>query len=118
MLSVSISYCDLFKCLYFADTTKRGDRGGEKEAQRQGEDRVTSQITLIFGHFYCNSTMEAPLWTPQLQNRIKCITQQPTFPVYMHESSTLGKSYEIKLRCYWERLKEQFGNLGNLKGTQ
>jgi hypothetical protein len=27
VLSYSISYCDLIKCLYFADTTERGDRG-------------------------------------------------------------------------------------------
>ncbi len=33
-------YWDLLKCLYFAETIKRGDRGW-KEAQRQGEDRVT-----------------------------------------------------------------------------
>jgi hypothetical protein len=42
----SISYWDLLKSLYFADTTERGDRGW-KEAQRQGEDRVTLWITLI-----------------------------------------------------------------------
>jgi hypothetical protein len=40
-------YWDLLKCLYFADTTKRWDRGW-KEAQRQGEDRVTLPITLIY----------------------------------------------------------------------
>jgi hypothetical protein len=34
------------KCLYFADTTEREDRG-RKEAQRQGEDRVTLRITLL-----------------------------------------------------------------------
>jgi hypothetical protein len=47
MLSFSISYWDLVKCLYFADTTEREDRGW-KEAQRQGEDRVTLRITLLF----------------------------------------------------------------------
>jgi hypothetical protein len=38
----------LLKCLYFGDTTERfpGDSGW-KEAQRQGEDRITLQITLI-----------------------------------------------------------------------
>jgi len=46
LLSCKISYWDLLKCLYFADTTERGDRGW-KEAQRQGEDRVTVQITLL-----------------------------------------------------------------------
>jgi hypothetical protein len=40
MLSFSISYPDLIKLLYFADLTQRGDRG-LKEAQRQGEDRMT-----------------------------------------------------------------------------
>jgi hypothetical protein len=46
ILSCSISYWDFKKCLYFADTTEWGDRGS-KEGQRQGEDRVTLQITLI-----------------------------------------------------------------------
>ncbi len=46
ILSCSISYWDLLKCLYFADTTEWGDRGW-KEGQRQGEDRVTLHITLI-----------------------------------------------------------------------
>jgi hypothetical protein len=36
ILSCSISYWDLLKCLYFADTTEWGDREC-KEAQRQGE---------------------------------------------------------------------------------
>jgi hypothetical protein len=26
----------------------------------------------------------------------------------------LGKPYGINLRCYWERLEERLGNLGNL----
>ncbi len=47
LLSCSISYWDLIKCPYFADTTERGDRGW-KEVQRQGEDKVTLQITLLY----------------------------------------------------------------------
>jgi hypothetical protein len=43
VLSYSISYCDLIKCPYFADTTERGDRGGE----RRPKDRVTLPITLL-----------------------------------------------------------------------
>jgi hypothetical protein len=46
VLSCSISYSDLIKCLYFADTAERGGRAW-KEAQRQGEDRVTLQIARI-----------------------------------------------------------------------
>jgi hypothetical protein len=42
----SISYWDLMKFPYFSDTTKKGFRGW-KEAQRQGEDRVTLPISLI-----------------------------------------------------------------------
>jgi hypothetical protein len=45
-LSFSISYWDLIKFPYFTDTTKRGVRGC-KEAQKQGEDRVTLRISLI-----------------------------------------------------------------------
>jgi hypothetical protein len=26
----------------------------------------------------------------------------------------LGKAYGINLRCYWERLEERLGNVGNL----
>jgi hypothetical protein len=49
ILSCNISYWDLIKCLYFADTTKRRDRKWQ-EAQRQGEDRYdTLWITLISG---------------------------------------------------------------------
>jgi hypothetical protein len=55
---------------------------------------------------------------PRLQNRNKCIPKQFTFSVYIHESWTLGKPYGIKLRCYWECLREQLGNLRNLEGTQ
>jgi hypothetical protein len=46
MLSFSISYPGLIKLPYFADLTQRGDRG-RKEAQRQGEDRMTLRKTLI-----------------------------------------------------------------------
>jgi len=52
MPSWSISYCDLMNRPYFVDTTERGDRGGWKEAQRQGKDKVTLQITLLLDmHF-------------------------------------------------------------------
>jgi len=40
------------KISYFADTTERGDRGW-KQAQRQGEEKVTLQITLM-----CRVTFE------------------------------------------------------------
>jgi hypothetical protein len=52
---------------------------------------------------------------PQLQNKNKCIPQEHTFSVYIHECSTLGTPYGIKLRCYWECLREQLGNLGTSK---
>jgi len=71
VLRWSISYWDLIKCSYFADTTERGDRGvkgGPKTGWRQGEDRVSLWITLIWdgcrtwllGH----STYEWALWVP------------------------------------------------------
>ncbi len=46
-LSCSFLYWHLIQCFYFADTTERGDRGW-KEAQRQGEARVTLGITLLW----------------------------------------------------------------------
>ncbi len=47
MLSFSISYWDLIKFHYFADTTERADRRW-KTGWRQGEDRVTLQIDLLW----------------------------------------------------------------------
>ncbi len=56
MLGIRILYWHILKCLYFADTTERGNRGW-KEAQREGENRVTLRITLwfVWGFFllYC-----------------------------------------------------------------
>ncbi len=34
-----------------------------------------------------------------------------------NRSVSSGKPYEIILRCYWECLREQIGNLGNFMGT-
>jgi len=66
--SYSISYCDLIKCLYFADTTERGDRGW-KEAQRLGEDRVTLRRTLLS---YMNIwIIEGSTMAPKLQSLIE-----------------------------------------------
>jgi hypothetical protein len=49
MLSFSISYPDLIKLPYFADLTQSKRRQGVKrEAQRQGEDRVTLRKTLLY----------------------------------------------------------------------
>jgi hypothetical protein len=42
-----ISYLNLIKFPYFADTTEREKDRGWKPAQRQGEDRVTLEITLL-----------------------------------------------------------------------
>jgi hypothetical protein len=47
MLSFSSLYWDLIKFPYFVDTIEREDRRW-KQAQRQGEDRVTLVITLLF----------------------------------------------------------------------
>jgi hypothetical protein len=46
-----ISYWDLIKFPYFADTTKRGVRGW-KRGWRQGEERVTLQISLVCSQKY------------------------------------------------------------------
>jgi hypothetical protein len=40
IVSCSISYWDLLKCLYFADTTQRGAKGGE----RRPKDRVKTGL--------------------------------------------------------------------------
>jgi hypothetical protein len=46
MLSFNISYWGLIKFPYFADIIERGDIGW-KQAQREGEERVILQITII-----------------------------------------------------------------------
>ncbi len=46
MLSFSISYWDLIKFPYFADTIERGDRGW-KHAQRQGDFADNSNVNLV-----------------------------------------------------------------------
>jgi hypothetical protein len=46
MLSFRISYPDLIKFHYFADTTERGDRGAKAEEIGM-KQRVTLQTTLI-----------------------------------------------------------------------
>ncbi len=51
MLSFSISCWDLIKFPYFADISERGDRGW-KNAQRQGEDKVTLLI-ILFNRSFC-----------------------------------------------------------------
>jgi len=65
MLSFSISYWVLVKLPYFTDTTERGVRGW-KEAERQGEFRVFSNILnpksreKVAGHF--SSTNFSSWW--------------------------------------------------------
>jgi hypothetical protein len=58
MLSISNSYEDLLKCLYFVDTIEIGDRGW-KEAQRHGEDEVTLWVILLFWNVYFDTLWQA-----------------------------------------------------------
>jgi len=52
MLSFSISYWDLIKFSYFAETTERGDKG-LKEAQRQGD--IMDKLYCLGGLFFITS---------------------------------------------------------------
>jgi hypothetical protein len=65
-----VSYWDLIKFHYFAYTTERGDRiRGWKQAQRQGEDRVTLQINSIMTLFrYQDMVIIEPIWTEMSWN--------------------------------------------------
>ncbi len=56
MLSFSISYWDLIKFPYFVDITEKGDRGW-KQAQTQGEDRVTLWVSLLSQLLICCKTL-------------------------------------------------------------
>ncbi len=125
VLSFSISYWDLIKFPYFTDTTKRAVRGW-KEAQRQGEDKVTLRISLIYQIF----DIKVPnllVWTPCLMHRCVCIwwyilqnynyklhfqnlsiyhipQLQTTFPkpLYIpHSTGTPGRWKSWCLHCLW-----------------
>jgi hypothetical protein len=55
--------------------------------------------------------MEAPQ-NRKLYGKMECL---PFWPTYIGEKGkTLGKTYGIKARCYWEHP----WNLGNILGTQ
>jgi hypothetical protein len=58
-------------------------------------------------------TMEAPPKIEDSIERLKCL---PLWPTYIGEKGrTLGKTYRIKERCYWEHPWGE--HIGNLKGT-
>ncbi len=67
--------------------------------------------------------MEAPLWTLSCKIEINVLfPQKPTFSVYRYTYMRVelwGNHNGIKLRCYWERLREHLANtlVGSLKGT-
>jgi hypothetical protein len=47
--------------------------------------------------------------------KMQCL---PLWPTYIGEKGrSLGKTYGIKRRCYWEHPWEHIGNLGNILGT-
>jgi len=60
MLSISISYWNLLKCFYFANTTEREYRRW-KEAQRQGEERVTLRSFFFPGNSFLSLFFGPPL---------------------------------------------------------
>jgi hypothetical protein len=65
MLSFRISYWNLVRFPYFADTTERGDRRW-KEAQRQGEDVSVGCVkirTLFSSHILCQIVLFAVAYT-------------------------------------------------------
>jgi hypothetical protein len=56
--------------------------------------------------------MEAPQ-NRKFYGKIECL-----WPTYMGEKGrSLGKTYGIKGRCYWEHLGEHIGNIEDLLGT-
>jgi hypothetical protein len=61
-------------------------------------------------------TMEAPQ-NKSFYEKMECLTFWPT---YVHERGrTLGKTYGIKARCYWDHPREHIGELdGNMLGTK
>jgi hypothetical protein len=45
----------------------------------------------------------------RIYGKMECL---PLWPTYMGEKGrSLGKTYGIKARCYWEHLGEHIGNL-------
>jgi hypothetical protein len=59
MLSFSISYPDLIKFPYFADTTQRGDKGGGERGGERGGDFMNN-----FDGFRLLDTIFALNWAP------------------------------------------------------
>jgi hypothetical protein len=59
--------------------------------------------------------MEAP-HNRRFYGKMKCL---PLWPTYIGEKGrTLGKTYGIKVRCYWEQpWGTNWEPIGNLKGT-
>jgi hypothetical protein len=60
------AYSDLIEFHYYVDTTKRGDRRW-KQTQRQGENKVTFLITLIFVGFRVYG-LTTKGWSPWSRN--------------------------------------------------
>jgi hypothetical protein len=55
-------------------------------------------------------TMEAPQ-NIKFYGKMECFSLWPTY--IGEKGRTLGKTYRIKARCYWEHIE----NLGNIMGT-
>jgi hypothetical protein len=43
---------------------------------------------------------------------VKCLSLWPNY--IGDKGKTMGKTYGIKTRCYWNTLEEHIGNLGNI----
>jgi hypothetical protein len=64
-------------------------------------------------------TMEVPKIEERFYGKMKCLSLWPTY--IGEKGRTLGKTYGIKARCYWEHLwgtyQEPTEHFGNLMGT-
>jgi hypothetical protein len=64
MLKLSISYWDLIKFPYFADTTERGDKG-RKQAQRQSDfpnKSIATKCLMIYNNVLAKTSGSQAFW--------------------------------------------------------
>jgi hypothetical protein len=89
---------------------------------------ATSQVQIVYLllSLFCNE----PTWlayhhkknsesieTPQnWMFYLEYYSSPLNWPIYIcKRSTTFAKSYQIKLRCYWEHIREHIGTKGNLQ---
>jgi len=70
---ITLKLHNLIKFHYFANITERGGDRGWKQAQREGEDRATFQITLLSGKSWKKQALQFKFSQPMISQLMKLI---------------------------------------------